>query len=238
MTSWAPVRALRKPASPAPDRAGHHAGHDRHGQVDRPGPRELVADPARRGAGQEHLASATDVEQRRPEGQADTEAGRDQRRGELAGLGERPDGGGEVVDTGVVDRTSEERGVRAPDRVPARGEEVAGPGGDVAEGLPDPFVGEHDEQRPDQHRQQHREERHGGVAPHDAAQRLVPAVVLRRFRLRGRFLHGGAGRVAGGLRVLGRVAHATAPSGRSPVIIKPSTSRGVSGGTIPMIRPR
>ena len=54
------------------------------------------------------------------ERQPDTEAGRDQRRGELAGLGERPDRGREVLGPGVVDRAAEQRGVGAPDRVPRR----------------------------------------------------------------------------------------------------------------------
>ena len=50
---------------------------------------KLEADPAGRAAADEHLAAATDVEQRRAEGDADAEATEDQRAGELQGLGQR-----------------------------------------------------------------------------------------------------------------------------------------------------
>ena len=123
---------------PAPDGRGQHAGQDRQGQVDRPGQVELVADPAGRRAGEQHLPAAADVEQRGPERQAHAQPGRDQRPGELQRLGQRPDLGGEVqrraaLAAGVEDRPAEQRRVGAPDRVPGGGEEVAGSGGDVAE---------------------------------------------------------------------------------------------------------
>ena len=133
ITSCAPVRALSRPTRPPQSAPASHAGQDRQGHVDRPGHLELVADPAGGRAGDQHLAAAADVEQRGPEGQADTEPGDDQRSGELQGLGQGPDRGLEVVDAGVVDRAAEQRGVGAPDGVPGRREEVSGPGEDVAE---------------------------------------------------------------------------------------------------------
>ena len=65
---------------------------ERHGQL------ELVADPAGGRAGHQHLAAAADVEQAGPEGDADAEAGSDQRGRELQGLGQRRMPGLEVVD--------------------------------------------------------------------------------------------------------------------------------------------
>ena len=198
-----------------------------------------MADPSGERAADEHLAATADVEQTGAERQADTQAGRDQRTGELQGLGQGADRGLEVVDAGVVDRAAEQRAVRPGDRLPRGGEEVAGAGEEVLRARADLLVGRQDQHRADQDGQEDRQHADGGVAGGDRAQHVVPgavgAVVLvgtvrRLLDLRRRRALG-LRRV---LRVVG-VAHETAPAGRSPVIIRPRTSRGVSAGTIPTI---
>ena len=237
ITSWAPVRALSRPGDARPQGAGEHAGEDRQRQVHDHRQVELEADPAGGGAGEQHLAATADVEQPGAERQPDPEPGRDQRRGELQGLGQRPDLGGEVVDPVVVDRAAEQRGVGAPDRVPGGLEEVAGPGEDVARGAADLLVGERDHQRADEHGEEHGEDAGQGVAGGDLAQhrraeRLGPSGARCLLVLRGPVSASGAG-------LRGRRCRSRDHSfGRSPVIIRPSISRGVSPGTMPTTCPR
>ncbi len=64
---------------------------DRQRQVQRARQVDVDGDPARRRAGEQHLAATADVEHAGPERQPDAQPGRDQRPGELQGLGERAD---------------------------------------------------------------------------------------------------------------------------------------------------
>ena len=87
----------------------------------------------------------------------------------------------EVVDAEVVDRALEQRGVGAPDGVPDRREDVSGPGEEVAALALHVVVGEGDEQRADQRaRARPRRTEMTALPGGDLAQRLAPAVVVRR----------------------------------------------------------
>ena len=101
--------------------------------------------------------------------------------------------------------------------------------------LADLLVGERDHQRADDDGEEHGQEARQGVAGGDLAQHATASGWalgwLRSASVRG----GAAGARLGGL--VG-AAHATTSFGRSPVIISPRVSRGVSPGTMPTTCPR
>ena len=221
ITSCAPVRALRKPASPAQSAPTVMATSTATTRCRTTGRSSLKpTQPA--------AAPPSSIWPRPPmlnkparNAEADAESGHDERGGELQRLGERPDPSFEGVHAGVVDRAPEQGGVGAPDRLPDRLECVGGPGEEVSRGLAHVLVGQRDQQRAEQDGEHQGE--HGGqdVAGGDLPRSHPPSRVLLGGTCFGRCL-----------------GHATTPSGRSPVIIRPSTSRGVSPGTMPTMRPR
>ena len=231
-----PGARLQQARETGPQGRGEHAGQDGDGQVQRGRQVDVDADPARRGTGQEHLAAATDVEHAGAEGQAHPEAGRDQRAGELQGLGERADRRREGVGPAVVDRAAEQGAVGARDGVSRGAEEVAGTGGDVAGRLADGVVGHQDQQRADHDREQHGAQGDGRVAGGDRAPHVVPVPVVGLVRL----LDVGVGRALGrGARVLGLVLglvlrlSGVVTRRLLPVVRRSSSGRAPRGGCRP-----
>src|SRR5690606_26849441 len=201
-------------------------------------------------------ALTSDVEQARTERQRHAEARRDERGGVGERLGERADRQGEAVRLEVHDGTAEQRRVRAADGLAERDEGVAGPCEEVGRGRLHLLVGEGDHDRPGDDREQHGARRHGPRAAHRLLQGLgQPARRVDGVVPDGRAGHAGPlllqllGRAGVELRLLGGVApltrlgraHATSPfasCGEIPAIMRPSTSRGVSPGTMPTTLPR
>ena len=208
--------------------------------------RRREPDVRRRRRRHEHLAAATDVEQADAEAQRDTEAGRDERCREAQRLGERLDAVGEPRAAEVVDRALEQRGVRARDRLPDRAEKVAGASEEVAGCGLHVLVAQDDEDRAGHEREQHGEHRDHRAAAGDLPQGECEATAFRVGLGRRAGLLGRHARLALlecdiGFLPLGRdllVAHAASVPTCSPAIMSPSTSRGVSPGTMPTMPPR
>src|SRR5690606_22923233 len=235
----------------APQGTAHETGEDAEHEVDPD--RQVHAEPDVPGEDRtdDDLALATDVEQPRPEGEPEAEPGGDQWRGVGQGLGERAQRPADGVLAEVDDRAGEQRRVGVTDRLPCRGQRVAGAAEEVSGALLHLGVGHRDQHGPDRQRQDDRQERH-----HRAAGGQFSDEALRP-RLRGRRL----ARSLRGHRCLPAFTHVTAPlpdsppsrlsmtvgcafasrsafSGAIPAIISPSASRSVSPGTMPTMEPR
>ena len=235
---------------PAHSGAADHAADDGERHVDAPRQVELEADPAGGRAGHQHLAAATDVEQAGPEREAHAEAGGDQRRGELEGLGQRPDRGRRSRRRRCCRPSPGTARCRRPRRVPDRREEVAGSREEVADaGRCTRSSVNAIMQRADEHREHHRE--HRDVALPVAISRSIACATrvgsalggARRPRRRasgapaprrrvGSCRVGAAARAAAGRSCGGSFAGARRPSsGRAP-------RGGCRRGTMPTMRPR
>ncbi len=138
------------------------SGEDGQGEVEDRREVQAEADDERADHAEDHLALGADVEQARAEGEADGEAGEDQRGGVGEGLGDRAQ---QVADLGgarghpvdgveVEDRALEQGAVGVRDDLPGGFEGVGGPGEEVAPGAADGLVGDDEEDRSDEEGQQ------------------------------------------------------------------------------------
>src|SRR5690606_34275433 len=264
------ARGLDEARDTAPDRAtdepGEHRHHDVHDrrQVDR------ETDVACQDRAEDQLALRTDVEQAGAERQRHREPGGDQRGRVGQRVGERAQRPADGVFVEIDDRAGEHRRVGLARRGPHGRERVARPGEEVARSGVHVRVGHHDQDRADQQREHHRQNRQRGTAGGQLPQEALADGWLVLCRLaRIRFLVGRGDRT-GVVAVLARLGVGTlvlvchfwsssclvssasacsmsvgcssaclsASCGGTPAIIRPSTSRSVSPGTMPTTLPR
>ena len=116
MTSWAPVRAFNRPASPPQSCTADDRPENRKRDVDDHWSGEGETNPEADHATDVHLPIGTDVEQTRLESDGDGQTGQNQRRGGEQGFGDRMPG---------AERALEQRTIRIADATHRRTERLA-----------------------------------------------------------------------------------------------------------------